>query len=165
MLSGAKVVLSERKYLAGVIVLAIALSFTYMLAVPVLTTPGNDLAFALSVLTPVVVATDILISAGTAVLLAMTVYLFKQVRTAKAAGGGAAGASAFSGIVASVTCPACATTILGFLGASGTIFFATYRNFFALIGLAIIGVAIYAVSRSISKGCESCQVPAAMIAK
>lgn len=160
MIEGIRIVLSNGKYLAGTALLTVGLCLAYMFAIPVLTIPGNDFAFALTLLTPAVLVTDVLISAGTAVLIAMTVYLFRQVRAAKAAGA-TAGTSVLGGLIASVTCPACATTLLGFLGASGTLFIASYRNYIALVSFAIILAAMYFVSGKIAKGCEACKIPAA----
>lgn len=160
MIKGIGIVLSDSKYLAGSALLTVALCLAYMFAIPVFTIPGNDFAFALTLITPIVLATDVLISAGTAVLVAMTIYLFKQIRTAKAAGA-TAGTSVFGGLIASVTCPACATTLLGFLGAGGTLFVASYRNYIALASFAVILVAMYFVSGKIANGCDSCKIPAA----
>lgn len=158
-----KVVLRNKNYLAGFIVLSLGI-FWLFIYIPVKNIPGNDFAFQLSIMT----LQDKLLSGLLAVLvslsLVMNVYAFKLKRSTKIGISmvGQGGGGLFSGIVASVfgtaTCAACISSIFGFLGTGGVLFLLEYRTQIVLASIVLLLISLYFTSAKVLGICKSCGV-------
>lgn len=158
-----RVVLSAgRRYTIGAVILTLVLYLAYLL-LPVWLTPGNDLAFQLTILRFSDHLLFLALSAVTAALIVMQAYLFIRTRGAERASavgrGGVGTASAlFAGLLASAACFSCIATLLGFLGSGSALFIVEQRRYFVLGALALVLVALYLTARGINGYCERCGI-------
>lgn len=161
-----RLVFGDKRYLALAAASASALALFFEIVLPVLTIPGNDIAFQLATLSPKGAVLTTAVSAGLGILIAMNVFLLRLKLDARAAGGSGAtlGVGAFTGMFASAACPACVGTLFAFLGAPGVLFLVNYRYEIAFLGLAVILTSIWLTARSISGKCEGC-LPASSLRK
>lgn len=119
-----KVILRNKNYLAGFIVLSIAI-FWLFIYIPVKNIPGNDFTFQLSIMTLQDKLLSGLLSVLVSLSLVMNVYAFRLQRSAKVGISmvGQGGGGLFSGVIGSIfgtaTCAACVSSIFGFLGIDG----------------------------------------------
>lgn len=130
--------------------------FALFVLVPVWSTPGNDIAFQLSIMTPVVYAVMIALSLLNGLVIAMQLHVRRHGVKGKAhaeTGGmfGAFGAS----LLATVGCAACYSSVLALFGLSGTIFIVEHRFWFAALAAALALFAIAKSSQRIVRGCET----------
>lgn len=132
--------------------------FALFVFVPVLTTPGNDLAFQLHLLSWPVLVLMIVLSVLNGVLVQMQIWLRRH-RLVSHNVKHAAGALGIlvSGIAATLACAACYSPLLALFGLGGTIFVATYRWWFAALALALTVFALYHTSRQVLGLCDACR--------
>ena len=123
------------------IALALAV-FALFVMVPVWSTPGNDVAFQLSLIKPATFAAMVLLSVTNATLISMHLFLRRAkatVATKEAVGGLALLGSS---VLATLGCVSCYSSILSVFGLGGVIFFGTYG---LSISAAIVAISLYAV--------------------
>lgn len=152
--SFAKTFATRRDVVVG-IALAFA-AFALFVMVPVWTTPGNDVRFQLSLLTPQTLAAMIVLALANAVLLSMHLYLRRtkaKVATRETVGGFALLGSS---VIATLGCASCYSSILSAFGLGGVIFFGKYGGY---VSAAIVAVSLYAVwmtAKRIDGTCTRC---------
>lgn len=137
--------------------------FLFLIMIPVWTTPGNDFFFQLSILDYDVLAIMIILSLGNGLLIAMQVYIHKEVTSKRSLGEKGRGAVTAGSLIISVfsstiACAACYSAIFAFLGLGVASFLVTYRMVVFSISIAITFYAIYHASRRINNNCEVCTV-------
>lgn len=142
--------------------LTILLILLYLL-IPVWLTPGNSIAFQLSLLTIRDYILFIALSAVTALLILMQVFLFLRSKKDRvgAVGQGSVGVSSalFGGLLATAACSSCIAVILGFLGAGSVFFVLENQPYVVAAALVLVGVALYFSARRVQRYCESCEIP------
>lgn len=135
--------------------------FALFVLVPVWTTPGNDIAFQLSLFTPGVYVLMAALALLNGLVIVMQFYIrreHKKMHSADAkhvAGGlGALGAS----LIATMGCVACYSSILALFGIAGTAFIVEHRWLFATIAIFLALFAIFHSSKKIAGGCKTCKI-------
>ncbi|MBI4426343.1 MAG: hypothetical protein HY567_02095 [Candidatus Kerfeldbacteria bacterium] len=135
--------------------------YMVFVGIPVLTIPGNSLAFQLSIFTD----RDYVLMAGLALLASLftviQIELFRRHRGGKrwqAIGkAGAGGASAtLAAILASAACSSCVAAILGFLGFGTVLTIIQYRWYVVLVAIVFMLISIIFTLRHLDKPCEKC---------
>lgn len=157
-------VLADKVFLIGFLVLSFIV-FWILLYIPVRTTPGNDLAFQLSLLTSKDYMLLITLSVLTALSLVMNIYLFREQYDAKArlatVSQGSAG-SVFAGLVGSLfgtaSCGYCVASLFGFLGAGSIMFLLQYRHIVTITAIALLVVSLYFTAQKVLGICNVCRV-------
>lgn len=158
-----KLVLRNKNYLAGFIVLSLAI-FWLFIYIPVKNIPGNDFTFQLSIMTLQDKLLSGLLSVLVSLSLVMNVYAFKLKRSAKVGISmvGQGGGGLFSGIVASVfgtaTCAVCVSSLFGFLGTGGVLFLLEYRTQIVLASIVLLLISLYFTSAKVLGICKSCGI-------
>lgn len=134
--------------------------FALFVFVPVLTTPGNDVAFQLHLLSWPVLVLMFVLSVFSGILVQMQLWLRRH-RLVSHNAKHAAGAMGIlvSGIAATLACAACYSSLLAIFGLGGTIFVATYRWWFAAFAMALTVYALYHTSRTVLGLCDACKIP------
>jgi len=143
----------------------VAMAFLILLiAVPVISIPGNNLAFRLSIFS----MRNYILMAFLAVLfglnLTLQVYSFRQKQDAKklsqsVAGGASSGiAGIFGAVVGTAACSSCLAFLFGLIGlGTGSVFFVLKNQSYFLIGtIAVMLISLYLSARKINKVCVSC---------
>ena len=133
--------------------------FALFVMIPVLTTPGNDVAFQLSITPANVFVLMVALSLLNGLLITMQWKLrreHKQHRLTAKEGTTVFGmvASAFA---ATVACAACYSSVLAVFGLGGTIFLVTHRWWFAAAALLLTLFALHHTSRAMTGKCEVCK--------
>ncbi len=161
ILAAAEEVASNAKYL-WLFVLASAFFAVLFLAYPILATPGNDLAFQLSITPWWGLLLMGFLAFATGLLVTMQAYIFRRLKAlpAKETGGTIVGSiSAFlANMFASASCTACVSALFGFLGLGTIIFLLNYRWEIVGASIALILVSLYFASRRIANHCRDCGV-------
>ncbi|OGK21391.1 hypothetical protein A3C23_01220 [Candidatus Roizmanbacteria bacterium RIFCSPHIGHO2_02_FULL_37_13b] len=156
-----KIVFDRKRYLIGTIILTLILLYI-IISIPVMVVPGNDIKFQLSIMPKVDLLIIILISLVTATSLMFNLYLLKQSDNNHSDTFGTMTTSGLAGITSSffgtVTCLACATTILGILGVGTVAFIYQYRPILATVSLAILMMSLHLTSKKVLNLCDSCHV-------
>ncbi len=134
--------------------------FALFVFVPVVTTPGNDLAFQLHLLSWPVIGLMVLLSVMNGMLVQMQLWLrrHKLVSHNVKHAAGAMGILV-SGVAATLACAACYSSLLAVFGLGGTIFVASYRWWFATFAMALTVFALYHTSRQVLGLCDACKIP------
>ena|SRR3989338_11569379 len=162
-LEAARIVFAKRRYIIAVFALMVALA-SFIVFVPVVTIPGNDILFQLSIMPKSDHLIILLVSFLTAFSLTYNLYLVRRNRNNYSESVGNATVSGFAGIASSffgtITCISCATTIIGVLGVGTVAFLYQYRPLLATISIAILVVSLYLTSKKVLKLCGSCYVKA-----
>ena len=157
----AKEVLSHTKYL-WLFVLASTFFALLFIVYPVLATPGNALAFQLSI-TPwwgLLLIGFLAFASG--LLVTLQAYIFRRLKALPVKETGTTlvgGASAFlANVFASASCTACVSVLFSFLGIGTIIFLLNYR--WEIVGGSIVLtlLAIYFASKRINNHCMECGV-------
>ena len=154
-------VLSGTKYL-WLFVLSTAFFALFYLVYPVITTPGNDLAFQLSITPWWGLLLISLLAFATGLLVTMQAYIFRRLKAlpAKETGGTiVGGASAFlANMFASASCTACVSALFGFLGLGTILFLLDHR--WEIVGgsIVLILISLYFASKRITNHCRGCGV-------
>ncbi len=138
--------------------------FWLLIMIPVWTTPGNDFTFQLEILgrTPALLAIVIVLSLANALLIAMQIYIKKQIAEKKKHGGHE-NVATISGVVLSilstlVACSACYSAVFAVFGLGATAFLVKYRYPIATIALLVTIYAVYKAAKRINGNCEVCRL-------
>ena len=133
-----------------------------IIAIPLLLVPGNDLAFQLSIMPPRDYGTIALLGLLTGVSIMLNLYVFNRERDKQVKKLGMMSVTGGFGIISSffgsITCVACASTILGFLGIGTVTFLLAYRFQIVLLSIIFILLSVYFTSRKILNLCDVCKV-------
>lgn len=137
--------------------------FSLFIFIPVVTIPGNDLIFQISLLTYREYSLFILLSILTALSIILQLYIYRINKSRKIGisifGQGIVGV--FSAFLASIlgasTCAACLSFVFGLLGVGGFFFLLEYRNEITLFAVIILMLSIYFSSKRIMEDCEVCR--------
>lgn len=156
-------VLGERKYVFSLLSFAL-LFFALFVFIPVATTPGNTLAFQLSIFRPQDYFLMILLALLVGLNFSMNIYVWRKSKQSanisqSAASGAAAGfGGAFAAIVGTATCASCLAFLFGIvgLGIGSVAFVLKYQTFFLLGAIALVLFSLYFTARKINKVCNSC---------
>lgn len=134
--------------------------FALLVMIPVWTTPGNDLAFQLSI-TP----WEVLLLM--ALLSALNGALFAMYRKGRKGGKGGKGEKAKeattllgiagASVLSTLACAACYSSVLAVFGVGGTAFIVTNRWWFSAIAIGLTLFAMRATARKVTGECgEAC---------
>lgn len=158
--------LSDRRYLAGGIVIA-AVIFSALFLIQVKTVPGNSGQFQITLFG----WKDWMILAAIAILnsffITIEIYAFNLRRALvklRGLGGGLVigGVGTSSGILASIfstaSCSLCVSAIFGFLGANSIVFLVSNRGYVVAATLFLLLSSLYLSSKRFSQACEQCRV-------
>lgn len=164
MYRAARQVLGERKYITIFFSLTVFFLGLFIF-IPVVTIPGNTLAFQLSIFQ----LQDYLLITFLALLVglnfSMNIYTWKRQRRLAAiskstASGATAGVSgAFAAVVGSATCASCLAVLFGFmgLGIGSVAFVLKYQIYFLLGAIALVVISLYFTARKVNRICVSRQ--------
>lgn len=156
-----KLVFKKRTYMLGTVITAFIV-FSIVIIVPVLTVPGNDLAFQLSIMPLQDFFVIGLLGILTGISIMLNVFLFHREKKGKMKKTGVmtitSGFGVMSSFLGSVTCIACASTILGFLGLGTVTFLLAYRLQLVLLTSLFILLSIYFTSRKVLNFCDVCNI-------
>lgn len=133
--------------------------FLLFVMIPVWTTPGDSFFFHLSILKPEVWVLMISLSFLNAFVVILQRHIRRMRNVNVSAGQVGSGISALaSGLMATVGCGACYSSLLALFGLSGSVFIVEHRWWFAAIAG---GLAIWALDSSAEKiigGCKKCRI-------
>ncbi len=138
--------------------------FITLILIPVITTPGNDLAFQWSIMGKAERWLLAVLSFLTALTLIMHIFMFSQKRSRRVAYSmvGQTGAGVVSGVIASLfgaaSCAACLGTIFSLLGFGSVLFLLEYRLVITVGAILILIISLYFNSKKVLGYCESCRV-------
>lgn len=162
--TASRIVLSERKYLTGFLVLAL-LFFSLLVYIPIRSIPGNTLVFQLALMGIKDYALLIILSLLTSLSLVMNFFYALKLKYGAKEGislVSQGGIGSFAGVVGSIfgtaTCASCVASIFGFLGFGGVLFLLKYRNFVALAAIILLLVSLHFTSKRVLGVCEACGV-------
>lgn len=147
-------VLRERYGLVKALVASLVVFFL-LLGIPVLTTPGNDLAFEWHLLTWPTRILMILLSLGNGLLFAMHMHTRSHGQKTQVKHAATGFGILTAAIASTLACAACYSSILAVFGLSGTAFVVTHRWWFAAGALGLTLIALYYTSRKINGVCTS----------
>jgi len=154
-------VLQKKTYLLWAVVTALIVFIT-VIAVPLLTVPGNDLVFQLSIMPPRDYGTIVILGLLTGVSIMLNLYVFNSEKRQKVEKVGMMSVTGGFGLISSffgsMTCVACASTLLGFLGLGTVTFVLAYRLQIVLFTSLFILLSIYFTSRKVLNLCDVCKV-------
>jgi len=160
--SASKSVLGNKSYKLWFLGLTAIFIVAYILF-PVWLTPGNTLAFQLSLFTPRDYLLFLFLSAVTALLILMQVFLFIRSKRgrASAVGRGSIGifSALFAGLLATAACSSCILAVFGFLGAGSIFFTLGHQPYFVYGGILLVLVGLYFSARRVQGYCKDCEVP------
>jgi hypothetical protein len=129
---------------------------------PVISTPGNDVFFQLSITPWWGNSLIALISLATGLMITMQVYVFKKARAVKKRVVGSTAAGLGGGFMASMfagaSCASCVTALFGFLGASNVFLLLEYRWHIMVLSTGVMLVSLHFVSKRINDGCVNCKI-------
>jgi len=153
-----KTVFSEPYAWLQALVLSLGI-FAFLFMIPVLTTPGNDIAFQWHILAPEVLFLMLLLSALNGVLFTMHLHI----RTHGGKGKRVKSATTLLGIAATsfastVACAACYSSVLAVFGLGGTIFVESHRWWFGGGAILLSSYALFHTSRRINHECNACEI-------
>ena len=133
----------------------------YVMA-PVWAIPGNDLAFQLSLFSPLEIVLLLALSFLTALLIVMQVFLFVRVgRRAFADGGVGVASGVMATLVGTASCLGCSIGIvLGFLGVGAVVFLIQYQVPILIGTIVIFLVALFLIGRRVVGYCKECSIQA-----
>lgn len=148
---------SRSKYLAFFALFTAAFAVLFIF-IPILTTPGNDFGYWLSIMPWWGYLLLAVFSAVMGLLLTMQLYIHdNRLRQANAVPGALSLASTFAaGIYSTAACVGCLTTLFTFAGFGGVLFFAAYRMQLIAASVVVALASLYYTSRRLNRNCESC---------
>lgn len=162
IVSASKTILTSRRYRLWFVALTAAFVIFYIV-LPVWLTPGNALVFQLSLFTPRDYLLFLFLSALTALLILMQVFLFVRSRKARVSAVGQGGVGVFSalfaGLLATAACSSCIAAVIGFLGAGSVFFVIGHQWYFVYGGIALVLIGLYWSARRVRGYCADCEVP------
>ncbi len=154
-----KLVFKKKTYVLGTAITALMVFIT-VIFVPVFTVPGNDLSFQLSIMPLRDFLIIGLLGILTGISIMLNVFLFRREKKDQIEKTGVmtitSGFGVISSFLGSVTCIACASTILGFLGLGTVTFILAYRLPLVLLSSLFILLSIYFTSRKVLNYCDVC---------
>jgi len=156
-----KTVLQQKQYLLLFILLSLVIFFLFIL-IPVITIPGNTLAFQLSIFTHKDYAFLIIFAFLISLVITMQIFIFYRNKNIKErlgnAGVGVVGG--YSGFIAAVlataSCSSCIAALLGFLGTGAVLFVVENRWLFVAFAIGSMLISLYFMARKINKTCGLC---------
>lgn len=142
--------------------IATAIFFAFVL-LPVMTTPGDDILFQLSITKPNTFALMIALALLNALLITMQLHIRRVRKAALALGEHVKRATTAFGIITSafvstIACASCYSSVLAVFGLGGTIFVVTHRWWFAAGAIMLTLVALLYTSRRINRECTTCTI-------
>ena len=127
-------------------------------SIPVISIPGNDLAFQLQLFTPLDFLLLFAVAALESLLLVMMFYMLRQ---RQLSGVGQGNLGLLSGIPAFLFganfCPMCIAGLLGVFGPGVVAFAVQYRLWAFSLSIGILFVSLYSTSRKVQGVCEDCK--------
>jgi len=161
--SASKTVLKDRSYKLWFVGLTAIFIAAYIL-LPVLFTPGNTLAFQLSLFALHDYLLFLFLSSVTALLILMQAFIFVRSKRGRANAVGQGGIGVFSalfaGLLATAACSSCILAVFGFLGAGSIFFTLGHQPYFVYGGILLVLIGLYFSARRVQGYCESCEVGA-----
>jgi len=163
-------VLKERNYFLTFVLIAI-LFFGFFIYIPIVTIPGNDLGFQLSIYSQRDYILMFLLAALVGLNFSFQIYSFKKQKeqrdlfksTGQVAASGLSGA--FGAIVGTAACASCLAFFFGLIGlGAGSVIFVLNNQIYFLVGAIIaILISLYFTSRKVNGVCESCRIKKKML--
>ncbi len=145
-------------YLALAAILSF-LFFALYIAIPVITIPGNDVAFHLSATPQLELILNAILSVVMGILFSMQIYSWRN-RMGDFTNAGFSFAGLFSGgistLFASASCAGCVGALFSFIGFSGITFLLEHKMEIMLGTFAIALIALHFTSNKINGNCRSC---------
>lgn len=158
-------VLKERNYFLTFALIAI-LFFGLFIYIPIVTIPGNDLGFQLSIYSQRDYTLMFLLASLVGLNFSLQIYSFKKQKeqrdlfksTGQVAISGASGV--FGVIVGTAACASCLAFFFGLIGlGAGSVIFVLNNQIYFLVGAIIaILISLYFVARKINGICDTCGV-------
>lgn len=155
-------VISSKTRVAALVLLP-PLWFAIFIFIPVLTIPGNDLQFQLSIF----LKRDYVLMAVLAILvtifLILQIELFRQHRgirekfTVLAKSGAGGSAAVLAAIVGTAACASCVAVLIGFLGTGTVLAVIQYRWYIFALAILIMLFSIFLTIRHLSGSCPACE--------
>lgn len=156
-----KMVFKNKRYKLALICFIVVI-FWLFIFVPVTIVPGNDIPFQLSIMPKSDFLILTILSILTSISLLFQIYIFRRSKVKRLEQIGQATATGSMGIVSSilgtVTCIACASTVLGFLGIGTVTFALKYRFALASFSVLVMIVSLYFNSKKVLNLCQICNV-------
>lgn len=158
-----KEVFTKRTYLLLALIMA-AFFFSVFIFIPLVTIPGNDLRFQLSIYSRenYIFMTFLALLIG--ITFTMQIYAVRQQRALRKSlpilqGTVLSGASGiFGSVIGAASCASCLASLFGFIGlGTGSVFFVIdNQNYFLWGSILIMLVSLYFAAQKINKVCTSC---------
>jgi hypothetical protein len=161
ILVATKKVLREKLYLSLFILLSPIIFFIFLLF-PVVTIPGNNFSFQISIFTPKDFAFLSVLALLVSLIITMQIFIFRKNKNIKEnlRSAGVSVVGAYSGIIATVfataSCSSCLAALFWFLGTGVVFFVIENRWFFVWLAIGLILVSIYFTAQKINKTCNLC---------
>ena len=138
--------------------------FALFIAIPVLTIPGNNVAFQLSIFGTWDYALMIFLALLVGLNLTLQVYSFRQKQDAKkfsqsvVSGTVSSLSGIFGTVVGTAACASCLASLFGLIGlGTGSVFFVLKNQSYFLLGaILLMLLSLYFVAQKINKVCNSC---------
>ncbi len=156
---GAVIVLKDNLYKILTGLFFVGLLFLYIM-LPVWLVPGNDFLFQISIFGPWNLLFLVILSALTAILITMQVYLFTKVgRKAFYDGGGSVISGVFATLVGTASCVGCSLgVVFGVLGFGMVFFLTEYQIYIASGAVLVLIMALWLIARRIVGHCLKCEI-------
>ncbi len=159
----------QNGWFLGIGVVIILTFFIILIMVPVLSIPGNDFAFQISLFGIQDFSIMFLLSLLSGLVITMQMYIWNTNRTMKkkqsttvavVKTGGTSIAAIIAAISSTAACSACLTFVLGLMGLGfGTSLFILENQIYFLIGsLLLMLVSLYFTAKRMMGICEACEV-------
>lgn len=157
-------VFTEKIYILLALLIA-TLFFGIFIFIPLVTIPGNDLRFQLSIYTLENYILMSFLALLVGITFAMQIYTVKKQQVLRKSsspvlqGVALSGASGiFGSIVGTASCSLCLASLFGFigLGTGGALFVLKNQNYFLWGSILIMLFSLYFTARRINKVCTSC---------
>jgi len=158
-----KTIISKKWYLFSFLAL-VPLMFLFFVYIPVVTIPGNDLGFQLSIYSQRDYILMFLLAALVGLNFLFQIYSFKKQKeqhdffnsAGQVAVSGVSGV--FGAIVGTAACVSCLAFLFGLIGlGTGSVFFVLNNQTYFLVGaIALMLVSLYFTARKVNGICEKC---------
>lgn len=158
-----KKVLKTRNYFL-IFLISVMLLFALLVAIPLFTVPGNNLALQLKIFTLQNYLLMGFLSLLTGLNLALSWYGFKRQKEISSASQSVAGgavstiAGIFGAMVGTASCLSCLVALLSLvgLGVGSALFILKNQSYFLLGAIVLMLISLYFTVRKITRVCESC---------
>lgn len=156
-----KIAFKSKKYVIGLLLLSIAI-FGVFIYIPVSTIPGNDLPFQLSIMPLRDFILLTILSFLTSLSILFNLYILKKQSSIQINQLGnmtfLGAISTSTSIFGSVTCIACASTFLSFLGIGTIVFIFKYQTILVVFSILLMLISLYFTSRKVLGICNPCSI-------